>query len=115
MALAVTRQYLQCQTILNQLASLKSMYTHTHLFKYSGLLPLRQKPHLESNRGSENKCRQGDNPARQRQWEWEEDGGGRLLPVFDEGLIDATDLWESPFSGGAIQLYLPLRVLPQQC
>lgn len=36
-----------------------------------------------------------------RQWE-------RLVSAFDEGLIDATDLWESPFTGGAVQLHRPL-------
>lgn len=34
-----------------------------------------------------------------------------LLPAFDEGLIDATDLWKPPFTKGAVQLHLLLRWL----
>lgn len=83
------------------------------------MFSLRPNPKLNGNRegertngGKETKERGRVRKAEQRECEG-------LLSAFDEGLIDGPDLWESPFSGGAIQLYLPLRwligVLSQQC
>lgn len=83
------------------------------------MFSLRPNPKLNGNRegertngGKETKERGRARKAEQRECEG-------LLSAFDEGLIDGPDLWESPFSGGAIQLYLPLRwligVLSQQC
>lgn len=83
-----------------------------------------QKPNFNKNRKREQRRKKEE---KRREWakerrseqEVEEEEEEDLLPGFDEGLVDATDLWESPFSRGAIQLYLPLRwligVLPQQC
>ena len=77
------------------------------------MLSLWHQPNLETEAEGVDKRRQSRG-SRMRRIQYE-----GLLSVFDEGLIDATDLWESPFSRGAIQLYLPLcwliGVLPQQC